>query len=366
MRRYYYAGAQRIAMRTGTDLKFLLGDHLGSTSVTALASGAFDTETRYYPWGGVRWASGTTPTDYRFTGQQEIATIGLYFYNSRFYDAYLNRWIQPDTIIPDPTYPLDWDRFVYSRNNPVKYTDPTGHCVELEGENNGLCVRRNHQGAVIQIVRGGSYFVNYYEIGLANYILTQDNKYLDALPSGVASGNAYRSTVAASAGLGYRDLEGLALFDLLLNPMTAVALGTAGGQLFEDLAYSAYDLLSTRLYIRGLEGGNPQAHAWSKHGPIASNQYLSERSLNSSRAQTKFASPIEMRSAIEITLSANESEIRSLASGSEPGFKQFYGPVVGYNGYQNGLPITGNAPVTVIVWYDGKGNWGLFTAYPRP
>jgi YD repeat-containing protein len=56
---YYFAGAQRIAMRTSTDLKYLLGDHLGSTAVTALASGAFDTETRYYPWGGVRWSSAT-------------------------------------------------------------------------------------------------------------------------------------------------------------------------------------------------------------------------------------------------------------------------------------------------------------------
>ena len=79
-------GGQRIAMRTGTDLKFLLGDHLGSTSVTALASGAFDTETRYYPWGGVRWASGTTPTDYRFTGQHEVSYINLYWYGSMRYD----------------------------------------------------------------------------------------------------------------------------------------------------------------------------------------------------------------------------------------------------------------------------------------
>jgi len=29
---YYFAGAQRIAMRTSTDVKYLLGDHLGSTS----------------------------------------------------------------------------------------------------------------------------------------------------------------------------------------------------------------------------------------------------------------------------------------------------------------------------------------------
>ena len=127
---YYFAGGQRIAMRTGTEVKFLLGDHLGSTSVTALASGAFDTETRYYPWGGVRWASGTTPTDYRFTGQQEIASIGLYFYNSRFYDASLGRFISPDSIIPNPGDPVSFDHFAYVRNNPLKYSDPSGYFSE--------------------------------------------------------------------------------------------------------------------------------------------------------------------------------------------------------------------------------------------
>ena len=48
--------------------------------------------------------------------------------------SYLNRMISPDTIIPDPGNVLDWDRFAYSRNNPVKYNDPTGHAVDDPGD----------------------------------------------------------------------------------------------------------------------------------------------------------------------------------------------------------------------------------------
>jgi RHS repeat-associated protein len=114
-------------MRTGAGVKFLLGDHLGSTSVTALASGAFDTETRYYPWGGVRWSSGVSPTDYQFTGQQSMASIGLYFYNARWYDSALGRFVQADSIIPNPGDPVAWDRYSYVRNSPLRYVDPTGH-----------------------------------------------------------------------------------------------------------------------------------------------------------------------------------------------------------------------------------------------
>jgi len=91
-------------------------------------------ELRYYPWGGVRYAYGTTPTDYRFTGQQEVSYINLYWYNSRLYDPALGRWIQPDSIIPDPNNPLDWDRYSYVRNSPIKYTDPSGHLSDNQIE----------------------------------------------------------------------------------------------------------------------------------------------------------------------------------------------------------------------------------------
>lgn len=33
----------------------------------------------------------------------------------------------PDTLIPDQYNPLDWNRYSYGRNNPLKYTDPDGH-----------------------------------------------------------------------------------------------------------------------------------------------------------------------------------------------------------------------------------------------
>ena len=52
------------------------------------------------------------------------------FYNARWYDPYLNRWTQPDTIVPDPSNPQALDRYAYTLNNPVRYTDPSGHGVD--------------------------------------------------------------------------------------------------------------------------------------------------------------------------------------------------------------------------------------------
>jgi len=69
-------------------------------------------------------------TSLRFTGQRENATIGLYFYNARYYDPALGRFTQPDTIVPQPGNPGGLNRYSYVLNNPIKYRDPTGHWVE--------------------------------------------------------------------------------------------------------------------------------------------------------------------------------------------------------------------------------------------
>jgi RHS repeat-associated protein len=130
MVKYYYADATRVAMRIGTNTpKWLLSDHLGSQAITVSTNGLTEEgELRYKAWGETRFSSGTTPTKRQYTGQiSEMASIGLYFYGARWLDPSLSRWIQPDSIIPDPYNTLDWDRYSYARNNPVKYVDPDGH-----------------------------------------------------------------------------------------------------------------------------------------------------------------------------------------------------------------------------------------------
>jgi RHS repeat-associated protein len=132
MTRYYYAGGQRVALRNGTILRFLLGDHLGSTAVTATSTGAKYAEQRYYPWGGTRWPDNpATPTARRYTGQIDDTDLGLYFYNARYYDSALGRFIQADTIVPDHRNPQLLNRYSYAGNNPVRYNDPDGHCGPL-------------------------------------------------------------------------------------------------------------------------------------------------------------------------------------------------------------------------------------------
>ncbi len=131
MAKYEYAGGQRIAQRQGGVLTYLHGDHLGSASLATNASGAkiTNSDTRYYPYGVTRPGLAGTglPTDRRFTGQREEASLGFYDYGARPYDPALGRFLQADTLVPEPGNPQSLNRYAYVLGNPLYYVDPSGH-----------------------------------------------------------------------------------------------------------------------------------------------------------------------------------------------------------------------------------------------
>jgi len=50
---------------------------------------------------------------------------------ARWFDPSLGRFLSPDTIVPTSTQGTQaWDRYAFVNNNPVRYTDPTGHVAE--------------------------------------------------------------------------------------------------------------------------------------------------------------------------------------------------------------------------------------------
>jgi RHS repeat-associated protein len=120
-------------MNDNGTLSYLLGDHLGSTSITANSSGGLSAEQRYKPWGENRYTNGAAPTRRQYTGQINDSEIGLYFYGARMYSSYLARFLSADTIVPSPNDPQQLNRYAYGLNNPVKYRDPSGHAADAGG-----------------------------------------------------------------------------------------------------------------------------------------------------------------------------------------------------------------------------------------
>jgi RHS repeat-associated protein len=61
-----------------------------------------------------------------------LDNTGLYYYNARYYDPGIGRFISADTIVPNPANPQSLNRYSYCLNNPLKYTDPTGHMDDYD------------------------------------------------------------------------------------------------------------------------------------------------------------------------------------------------------------------------------------------
>ncbi|MCP4374090.1 MAG: RHS repeat-associated core domain-containing protein, partial [Deltaproteobacteria bacterium] len=82
---------------------------------------------------------GTNVTDFGFTSQRNEASFGLMDYNARYYSPVLGRFVSPDSIVPEPGSSGGFNRYRYTRNNPLKYVDPSGHQEGCNNSNSEDC-----------------------------------------------------------------------------------------------------------------------------------------------------------------------------------------------------------------------------------
>jgi len=126
---YYFVNDQLAAKKDNSGTKtYFQDDHLGSEGLVTNQSGSLVENTSYYPFGEIR--SGGTASKYLYTGQERDNETGLDYYNARYYSDHIRRFTQPDTYVSDMYNPQDLNEYSYVLNNPLRYTDPTGHYVE--------------------------------------------------------------------------------------------------------------------------------------------------------------------------------------------------------------------------------------------
>ena len=55
----------------------------------------------------------------------------MIYLRARYYDPSIGRFTSHDIEEGEISNPLDMNRYVYCRNNPIKYVDPSGESVAL-------------------------------------------------------------------------------------------------------------------------------------------------------------------------------------------------------------------------------------------
>ncbi|QSQ15624.1 RHS repeat-associated core domain-containing protein [Myxococcus landrumensis] len=129
-RRYHYGkGPLAVSEVAATTTSFLGADALGSATDAISTAGRVVAARQYDAWGNHR--NGTAPSagDFKlgFTGHQYDTETGLTYARARYYDADLGAFISRDAYEGTLGDAPSLHRFVYVKNNPLRYTDPSGH-----------------------------------------------------------------------------------------------------------------------------------------------------------------------------------------------------------------------------------------------
>ncbi len=137
---FIYANKQLIAVHQKEDdgnmvlpqNRYMHKDALGSIDTITDESGRVIKRMTYKPFGQqvdqewINEASKDLVTKRGFTGHEHIKEFNLIHMNGRVYDPITGRFLSADPHIQAPYDTQSYNRYTYVKNNPLKYTDPSG------------------------------------------------------------------------------------------------------------------------------------------------------------------------------------------------------------------------------------------------
>ena len=134
---YMFFNGQRVARvdHPSNLMHFYFADVLGSAGATVSINGTdpatqatIDSEADYYPYGGEIPLISDPNNHYKFTGKERDTESGLDNFGKRYHASSLGRFMTPDPLLNSgqPWNPQTWNRYSYTLNNPLRYTDPLG------------------------------------------------------------------------------------------------------------------------------------------------------------------------------------------------------------------------------------------------
>ena len=218
------------------------------------------------------------------TGKERDAETGLDYFGARYMSAAQGRFTSPDKPFADqhPADPPSWNLYAYGRNNPLRFNDPTGMCVEQASATPttaaaDICTPNadlNVNGAGKKFIKEKEgYVLTVYldtaklpTVGYGHLVKTEDNlKVKDAIT--VAKADDFfdvdipTSEKAVRTGVGDLPLsqnEFNALTDLAFNVGPGVFTKEKSPSLMKAIGNKDYTAMSEQLdYSRDVSGNRP-------------------------------------------------------------------------------------------------------------
>jgi RHS repeat-associated protein len=154
---YVFFGGRRIARRDASgNVFYYLSDHLDTSRVIAQSNGTVCYDADFDPFGTEDVFTNTCPQGYKFNGKERDAETGNDDFGARSYVSGFGRFLSPDwSSIPAPVpyadlgNPQSLNQYAFVKDNPVGFSDPSGHLAEGQIGSNGIGMN------IVPRMRGG-------------------------------------------------------------------------------------------------------------------------------------------------------------------------------------------------------------------
>lgn len=124
-KRYVY-GCSRLFGQGPTDTQFFLYDQPGKSVSYLVDKNQRIAESYSYSAFGIRNKESSINNSYGYVGEECDEETGLIYLRNRYYDPEIGRFISPDFILGILGDPQTLNAYVYVKNNPINYIDPSG------------------------------------------------------------------------------------------------------------------------------------------------------------------------------------------------------------------------------------------------
>ena len=106
---------------------YYLFDGNGNVRMLTDSEGAVSDTYDYDAFGTATAEAGLTVNPYRYCGEYQDETTGLYYLRARYYDSTTGRFISADSYSGSTADPVSLHKYLYADANPVMNSDPTGN-----------------------------------------------------------------------------------------------------------------------------------------------------------------------------------------------------------------------------------------------
>jgi len=123
----YLNGLRVATLVPSGEVTYYLTDQVDSVKVVVNEQGLPISRTEFQPYGETWFQEGNDNFAPKYNSQELDKESGLYFYNARYYDADVGRFVTADNVIDGEYDTQGWNRYSYVKGNPVGAKDPDGH-----------------------------------------------------------------------------------------------------------------------------------------------------------------------------------------------------------------------------------------------